>query len=98
MGINQVSGEDIREPKILSGRNAIVRVTASSVCRSDLHLIDGYVPGMREGGILGHEFMGKGRRDRVRRRQGPARRRVVLASFIGRGGPGYAPATTSRRA
>jgi threonine dehydrogenase-like Zn-dependent dehydrogenase len=51
--------ESVPEPKILNARDAIVRVTASAICGSDLHLYGGFVPGMMKGDILGHEFMGE---------------------------------------
>ena len=47
------------DPKILNPRDAIVRVTATAICGSDLHLYDGYIPTMQAGDILGHEFMGE---------------------------------------
>lgn len=59
MGRNRVSVEEVPEPAILSGRDAIVRVTSTAICGSDLHLIDGYVPPMKRGDVLGHEFMGE---------------------------------------
>jgi len=88
-GVNKVTVEDVPEPEILSSRDAIVNVTASSVCGSDLHLIDGYMPGMREGDVLGHEFVGEvvevgGDVTKVRRGE-----RVVVGSFIGCGGCYY---------
>ena len=58
-GRNDVRVEDVPEPKLLNPRDAIVRVTLTAICGSDLHLYDGYVPGMRRGDILGHEFMGE---------------------------------------
>jgi threonine dehydrogenase-like Zn-dependent dehydrogenase len=58
-GVNELSVEDVPEPKLLMARDAIVRVGLSSVCGSDLHLLDGYVPTMREGDVIGHEFMGE---------------------------------------
>ena len=58
-GINKLNVERVPDPAILNPGDAIVRVTMSSVCGSDLHLLDGYVPTMREGDIIGHEFMGE---------------------------------------
>jgi threonine dehydrogenase-like Zn-dependent dehydrogenase len=51
--------EDVPEPRLLNERDAIVKVTSTAICGSDLHLYDGYVPSMRPGDILGHEFMGE---------------------------------------
>src|SRR5258708_33530879 len=51
--------ESVPEPKLLNPRDAIVRVTATAICGSDLHLYGGFVPGMVKGDILGHEFMGE---------------------------------------
>lgn len=50
---------DAPEPKILNPRDAIIRVTTTAICGSDLHLYDGYIPTMEKGDILGHEFMGE---------------------------------------
>ncbi|MDQ6651807.1 MAG: glutathione-dependent formaldehyde dehydrogenase [Acidobacteriota bacterium] len=50
---------DVPEPKILNPRDAIIKVTTSAICGSDLHLYDGYIPTMEKGDILGHEFMGE---------------------------------------
>ena len=49
----------VPNPRILNRRDAIVRVTATAICGSDLHLYDGYIPSMERGDILGHEFMGE---------------------------------------
>jgi len=51
--------ERVPEPRIVNPRDAIVRVTATAICGSDLHLYGGFVPGMVKGDILGHEFMGE---------------------------------------
>jgi threonine dehydrogenase-like Zn-dependent dehydrogenase len=51
--------EQVPDPKILNPRDAIVRVRATAICGSDLHLYGGFVPGMVKGDILGHEFMGE---------------------------------------
>jgi threonine dehydrogenase-like Zn-dependent dehydrogenase len=59
MGRNTVEVQDVPDPKILNARDAIVRISSSAICGSDLHLYDGYVPTMKKGDILGHEFMGE---------------------------------------
>jgi threonine dehydrogenase-like Zn-dependent dehydrogenase len=58
-GKHDVRVENVPEPKILNPRDAIVRITSTAICGSDLHLYDGFVPGMEKGDILGHEFMGE---------------------------------------
>lgn len=59
MGIEKVSVEEVPEPTILNPRDAIVRITTTCICGSDLHLYNGYMPTMEQGDILGHEFMGE---------------------------------------
>jgi threonine dehydrogenase-like Zn-dependent dehydrogenase len=58
-GKQHVRVEEVPDPKILSSRDAIVRVTSTAICGSDLHLYDGFIPSMEKGDILGHEFMGE---------------------------------------
>ena len=58
-GREEVRVVDVPDPKILNPHDAIVRVTLTAICGSDLHLYDGYVPTMMRGDILGHEFMGE---------------------------------------
>lgn len=58
-GKNQVQVQDVPDPKIMNSRDAVVRITSSAICGSDLHLYNGFVPGMKKGDILGHEFMGE---------------------------------------
>ena len=58
-GRNTVQVENVPDPKILNARDAIVRISSTAICGSDLHLYDGYIPTMRKGDILGHEFMGE---------------------------------------
>jgi threonine dehydrogenase-like Zn-dependent dehydrogenase len=55
----KVGVHTVPDPKILSGRDAIVKVTSTAICGSDLHLYDGYVPSVEPGDVLGHEFMGE---------------------------------------
>jgi threonine dehydrogenase-like Zn-dependent dehydrogenase len=57
-GTNRVSVENVPDPTILNPRDAIVRVTSTAICGSDLHLLNGFIPTMEKGDILGHEFMG----------------------------------------
>jgi threonine dehydrogenase-like Zn-dependent dehydrogenase len=59
MGRNAVEVEEVPDPKILNERDAIVRITSTAICGSDLHLYDGYIPTMKRGDVLGHEFMGE---------------------------------------
>ena len=59
MGRNTVQVEEVPDPAILNARDAIIRVTSTAICGSDLHLYDGYIPTMEKGDILGHEFMGE---------------------------------------
>ena len=59
MSPNKVEVRDVPDPKILNSRDAIVRITSTAICGSDLHLLDGYVPTMQEGDVMGHEFMGE---------------------------------------
>ena len=59
MGKGSVKVQDVPDPKILNARDAIVKITLTAICGSDLHLYDGYIPTMEKGDILGHEFMGE---------------------------------------
>lgn len=54
----KVKVEKVPEPKILNPRDAIIRITSTCICGSDLHLVDGFIPFMKPGDILGHEPMG----------------------------------------
>lgn len=81
-GVNDLAVETVDDPRLVNPHDVIVKVTLTTTCGSDLHFIDGYLPGMREGDIFGHEFMGEiveiGA-DVERRRAGE---RVVVPSFI----------------
>jgi threonine dehydrogenase-like Zn-dependent dehydrogenase len=59
IGKQQVRVEQVPDPQILNARDAIVRITATAICGSDLHLYNGFIPTMEKGDILGHEFMGE---------------------------------------
>jgi threonine dehydrogenase-like Zn-dependent dehydrogenase len=58
-GTNDVRVERVPDPSILNARDAIIKVTTTAICGSDLHLLDGFIPTMKPGDILGHEFMGE---------------------------------------
>ncbi|MES2353495.1 MAG: alcohol dehydrogenase catalytic domain-containing protein, partial [Pseudomonadota bacterium] len=58
-GKNDVRVEQVPDPKIANPRDAIVKISSTAICGSDLHLYDGFIPTMKEGDILGHEFMGE---------------------------------------
>ena len=58
-GTDDVRVAKVPDPKILNPRDAIVKVTLTAICGSDLHLLDGFIPTMKRGDILGHEFMGE---------------------------------------
>jgi threonine dehydrogenase-like Zn-dependent dehydrogenase len=58
-GKRDVRVEQVPDPQILNPRDAIVKITSTAICGSDLHLYNGFVPLMEKGDILGHEFMGE---------------------------------------
>ena len=58
-GKEDVRVDTVPDPTILNPRDAIIKVTSTAICGSDLHLYDGYIPTMQSGDILGHEFMGE---------------------------------------
>lgn len=58
-GKGDVRIDTVPDPTIEDPRDAIVRVTSTAICGSDLHLLDGYMPSMKAGDVLGHEFMGE---------------------------------------
>jgi threonine dehydrogenase-like Zn-dependent dehydrogenase len=81
-GIGDLRVQTVSDPEVLNPRDAILRVTMSSTCGSDLHIINGYIPSMKAGDIIGHEFMG------IVEEVGPEVKsvqrgdRVVVPSFI----------------
>jgi threonine dehydrogenase-like Zn-dependent dehydrogenase len=58
-GKKNVRVEEVPDPKILNTQDVILRVTSTAICGSDLHLYNGFVPGMERGDVVGHEFMGE---------------------------------------
>jgi threonine dehydrogenase-like Zn-dependent dehydrogenase len=59
MGKKKVEVQTVPDPQILSQRDAIVRITSTAICGSDLHLYNGFIPTMERGDVIGHEFMGE---------------------------------------
>ena len=58
-GTKKVQVEDVPDPQILNNRDAVVRITKTAICGSDLHIYNGMIPTMKRGDVLGHEFMGE---------------------------------------
>src|SRR3712207_1223048 len=58
-GKNDIRCDTVPDPKIEDLRDAIIRVTSCAICGSDLHLYDGFMPGMESGDVMGHEAMGE---------------------------------------
>ena len=58
-GKHDVRMETVPDPEILNPRDAIIKITSTAICGSDLHLYDAYIPTLQKGDILGHEFMGE---------------------------------------
>ena len=58
-GKEKIQVETVPDPVILNPRDAIIKVTTTAICGSDLHIYDGYIPTMQKGDVLGHEFMGE---------------------------------------
>ncbi len=81
-GVNDLRVETVPDPEIVAPHDVILQVTMSTTCGSDLHFIDGYLPTMRSGDVIGHEFMGvvvEAGRDVKKVKKGD---RVVVPSFI----------------
>ncbi|MFL5501978.1 MAG: zinc-dependent alcohol dehydrogenase [Gemmatimonadaceae bacterium] len=58
-GAKHIKVEDVPDPKILNDGDAVLRITSTAICGSDLHLFNGFMPTMEHGDVLGHEFMGE---------------------------------------
>jgi threonine dehydrogenase-like Zn-dependent dehydrogenase len=59
MGKQSVEVRDVPDPRILNQSDAIIKITRTAICGSDLHLYNGFMPTMKKGDVLGHEFMGE---------------------------------------
>lgn len=81
-GVNDLRVETVPDPVLVNPRDALIRVDLTTTCGSDLHFIDGYIPGMREGDVIGHEFMGTVMEVGPEVRHVRPGQRVVIPSFI----------------
>jgi threonine dehydrogenase-like Zn-dependent dehydrogenase len=59
MGTRDVKVQEVPDPTIMNPRDAVVKITSTAICGSDLHLYNGFIPSMKSGDVLGHEFMGE---------------------------------------
>jgi threonine dehydrogenase-like Zn-dependent dehydrogenase len=80
-GVNEVSVEDVDEPTILNDHDVILKIRETVTCGSDLHLLGGYIPFMRSGDVLGHEFLGEVVEVGKEVRERHVGDRVVVCSF-----------------
>jgi len=81
-GVNELAVRDVPDPRIVNEQDAIIKVTRTVTCGSDLHLIGGYVPFMQRGDVLGHEFVGEVVEVGPGVRRHSVGDRVVVCSFI----------------
>ncbi len=81
-GVNELSVETVPDPRIQDPGDVVVRVRRSATCGSDLHLVGGYIPFMRRGDVLGHEFLGEVVEVGADVRRHRVGDRVVVSSFV----------------
>lgn len=87
--VNDLRVEDVPDPEVVNPRDVVLRVGLTTTCGSDLHFINGYLPTMREGDVIGHEFMGEVEEVGRKVERVEVGDRVVVPSFIGCGSCGY---------
>ncbi len=85
IGVNELSVETVDDPGLVNPHDVIVAVRLTTTCGSDLHFLGGYLPGMREGDVIGHEFMGEIVDTGPEVTNVRVGDRVVVPSFIGCG-------------
>jgi threonine dehydrogenase-like Zn-dependent dehydrogenase len=81
-GVNELAVEDVPEPQLGNAQDALVKVKLTTTCGSDLHLLGGYLPAMRKGDIMGHEFLGEIVQVGPEVRRHHVGDRVVVCSFV----------------
>ncbi len=85
MGVNDLQVHDVPDPAIVNPHDAILKVRLTTTCGSDLHLLGGYIPTMREGDVIGHEYMGEVVEVGTETTRLQPGDRVVVPSFFGCG-------------
>ena len=85
MGVNDLQVNTVPDPTIVNPHDVILKVGLTTTCGSDLHLLGGYVPTMREGDVIGHEYMGEVVEVGPEAKQLKVGDRVVVPSFLGCG-------------
>ncbi|MEZ0164751.1 zinc-dependent alcohol dehydrogenase [Kineococcus sp. LSe6-4] len=88
-GVNDLAVETVPDPHVLNPRDVVLEVSLTTTCGSDLHFIDGYLPGMREGDVFGHEFLGTIVEAGPEVHERKVGDRVVVPSFIACGNCWY---------
>jgi threonine dehydrogenase-like Zn-dependent dehydrogenase len=81
-GVNELAVENVPEPSLVNAQDALVKVRLTTTCGSDLHLLGGYLPAMRRGDIIGHEFLGEIVEVGPEVRRHRVGDRVVVCSFV----------------
>jgi threonine dehydrogenase-like Zn-dependent dehydrogenase len=85
MGVNDLQVHDVPDPSIVNPHDVIVKVNLTTTCGSDLHFLSGYLPAMREGDVIGHEYMGEIAEVGPEVKRVKTGDRVVVPSFFGCG-------------
>lgn len=85
MGVNDLQVHDVPDPAIVNPHDAVLKVKLTTTCGSDLHLLGGYIPTMRKGDVIGHEYMGEVAEVGRETRAVKVGDRVVVPSFFGCG-------------
>ena len=85
MGVNDLQVNTVPDARIVNPHDVVLKVRLTTTCGSDLHLIDGYIPTMREGDVIGHEYMGEIVEVGPEATEFKVGARVVVPSFLGCG-------------
>ncbi|WP_135820529.1 zinc-dependent alcohol dehydrogenase [Halostella litorea] len=88
-GVDDLRVTEVPDPEVVNPRDVVLRVSLSSACGSDLHILNGYLPTMREGDVIGHEFMGEVAEVGRKVEDVSVGDRVVVPSFVGCGNCAY---------
>jgi threonine dehydrogenase-like Zn-dependent dehydrogenase len=83
MGVNDLQVQTVPDPQIVNPHDVVLKVRLTTTCGSDLHLLGGYIPTMREGDVIGHEYMGEVVEVGPETQRLKVGQRVVVPSFLG---------------